>query len=278
MNGHLDENTSVDLLKLPAELVLNFVFPYLGASDLKNLTEVCCPLNDIVKLFIQSFNRVVNLSTPCTLEQFSFMTNNASKLVILDLSGFKNSPRLRNHPLDLKTVILMNKNLEEVYIPNIWISSETVEALARNASKLKIVQLSTFKIRLYELTDGTSRKLWPCSCWGTEKKLEHGFEFGEYFLPDTLWRSRTEKRNKETEERKLLNNLRIMKKNLDFRDFAWKSDKKDENMIVPILKDNMAPLDYHEHKCRNGMFYDGNNDQDNFGLAHYFDAIENYGI
>jgi len=270
MNGHQDENSSMNLIKMPAELVLKFVLPHLGASDLKHLTNVCSHLNDLVKLFIQSFNTNVDLSSTCDLEdQFSFMTNNASKLVTLDLSGYLNSPRLMDHPLDLKSVILMNVNLEKVYIPNTWISAEIVDSLARDASKLKTVKLSTFKIRLYDLPDGTSRKLWPCSCWGTEMELEQNFEFGEYFLPETLWRPRGENKIKQTEERKLLNNLRMLRRNLDFQDYAWisMSDQKDKTL--------MNPLDYHEHKCRSGMFYDGNNDQDDFGLTLFVPLFAN---
>jgi len=284
MKGHADENSSMNLIKMPAELVLKFVLPHLGASDLKHLTNVCSYLNDIVQLFIQTFNTAVDLSTSCTLDQVTFMTNTALKLVTLDLSGCLNSPRLRNQPLDLKNVILMNRNLEKVFIPNTWISADIVEALARDAAKLKTVKLSTFKIRLYDLPDGTSRKLWPCSCWGTEMKLEQDFQFGQYFLPETLWRPRGENKIKETEERKLLNNLRMLKKNLDFQDFAWMSisDQKDKTLggVYPKLvkkKDRnlMDPLDYHEYKCRSGMFYDENNDQDDFGLA-LFDGLPDY--
>jgi len=259
------EKVLAKLDKLPAELVIKFVLPHLGVSDLQSLTKVCSYLNANVKLFMQSFNTNVDLSTPSKLDLFRFITDHTSKLITVDLGGCENSPFDKQHSSDLKNMILRNKNLQKLYIPNSWISADVVEVLARDSPQLKTLQLSTFKIRLYDLTDenGTSRRLWPCSCWGTELELEEGFEFGKYFLPETLWRSKDENNIHETEERKLLNNLRLLRKNLNYKDCALFSMGK---------KSLMDPLDYHEHKCRRGIFYDGNNDQEDL-LLHQLRQI-----
>ena len=259
-----------NLQNLPAEILTKFVLPHVGVSDLRNLTHFGIHLKDTVELFIKSFNLTVNLSMPSKLDLFCFVTDQALNLVKLDLTGCLNSPCDKQHPVDLKDVILRNKNLEEIYIPNTWISGDLVEVMARNSPKLKVVQLSTFKIRLYDLSEenGTSRKLWPCSCWGTELEVEEEFVFGKYFLPDSLWRPKAGNENRETEEKRLLNNLRMLRRNIDFTDFAWKStsDGKDDQL--------MDPLDYHEHKCRKGIFYDGNNDQDDLFLHKLSQFLE----
>lgn len=267
------ERAPANLHNLPTEIVTKFIFPHVGAPELKSLVLVDRKLKDSVELFIQSFNENVILSKPCKLDLFNFMTDQTINLVKLDLGGCLNSPCDKQHPEDLKDVILRNKNLEEIFIPNTWVSAEVVQVLARNSPNLKVVQLSTFKIRLFDLSDekGASRKLWPCSCWGTELEMEDEFEFGKYFLPDSLWGSKAGYEDNKTVERKLLNNLRMLRKNIDFQDFAWQS------MIESKDKKLMDPLNYHEHKCRKGMFYDGNNDQDDLFLhqmAQFFDESD----
>jgi len=268
------DRAPANLTNLPPEIVIKYVLPHVGATGLNNLALVDIKWKDSVELFIKSFNTIVDLSQPSKLCLFNFMSKKATNLVKLDLGGCLNSPIDKQHPEDLKNVIISNRNLEEVHIPNTWISSQVVHVLARDSQLLKVVQLSSFKIRLYDLEEtgsGSSRKLWPCSCWGTELEMEEEFEPGEYPLPASLWgSSNDENQNEETEEKKLLNNLRLLRKNTDFQDFAWQSmGKKERNL--------MDPLNYHEYKCRRGLFYDGNNDQDDFFLhqmAQFFEETD----
>eukprot|EP00092_Neocalanus_flemingeri_P001985 GFUD01002118.1.p1 GENE.GFUD01002118.1~~GFUD01002118.1.p1 ORF type:complete len:300 (+),score=75.58 GFUD01002118.1:92-991(+) len=285
------ERSPANLCNLPLEIVIKYVLPHVGAAGLNNLALVDNKWKDCVELFIKRFNTVVDLSKPCKQDLFNFITDQATNLVKLDLGGCLNSPIGKQHPENLENLIKCNKNLEEVYIPNTWISPQVVHALAWNSKNLKVVQLSSFKIRLYDLEHDvgdevdlegaaliSSRKLWPCSCWGTELEMEEEFELGNQFelahhlLPASLWGSSSvgTQTGEETEEKKLLNNLRLLRKNADFEDFAWQSmGKKDRNL--------MDPLNFHEYKCKRGLFYDGNNEQDDFFLHHmaqFFEATD----
>ena len=151
----------------------------------------------------------------------------------------------------LESMILRNSCLEEICLSHNWISASVVHHLANKTRNMKKVQISTMKIRLL-LTATESRKLWPCSCWGTEKELDKGFVRREY--PEI---SPVEDENRP-EEKKVLDSLRRLKKKLDFEDFALEVDEKLINRKIL-----MDPLLFHDHLCRKGMFYDGNRLQDN---------------
>jgi len=268
------ERSCANLVNLPMEIVIKYVLPQVGAPGLRNLSLVDSKWREIVQTFIKTFNTIVDLSKPSKQDLFNFMTDKAVNIVMLNLEGCLNSPIDKKHPENLKNVILRNKNLEEIYIPNTWISAEVVDVLARDSEKLKVAQLSSFKIRLYDIdlynddeTGSGSRKLWPCSCWGTELEMEEECKIKESLSPDSLWGpSNDVNQNEETEEKRLLNNLRLLEQNTKFQDLAWQSMGKESRNL-------MDPLNYHEYKCRKGMFYDGNNDQDDFFLhqvAHIF--------
>jgi len=272
------ERGAANLDNLPLEIVIKYLLPKIGACGLKNLSLVHSKWRETVQTFVRSFNTIVDLSKPSQCYLLTFMTFKAVNLVTLNLEGCYNSPHDTKLPEDLENIILSNKNLLEIYIPNTWISPEVVNALARGSNKLRVIKLSSFKLRLYDLEDNHhnngsetgsgSRKLWPCSCWGTKLEKEEELESLTHSYATHLFNQ-----NEETVEKRLLNNLRLLEQNTNFQDVAWQCMEETSEHE----KNWMDPLKYHEYKCRKGLFYDGNNDQDDFFLdqvAHIFEISD----